>query len=154
MQLGVRAKILAGDGVCTDQLADLAGAAAANVVCSEAGASLDKMPGGVTFKSKYAKRFNQPIQLYALYSYDAIYIIVDAMKRANSTDPAKILAAMPKTNYAGVLGSVTFESSTRARLTQLIVDICRQGFCLSTSKSGIYIHRCRPEIGTRCKTSN
>ncbi|WP_087733870.1 branched-chain amino acid ABC transporter substrate-binding protein [Paraburkholderia piptadeniae] len=111
MQLGIRAKILAGDGVCADQLADLAGAAAANVVCSEAGAPLDKMPGGATFKSKYAKRFNQPIQLYAPYSYDAIYIIVDAMKRANSTDPAKLLAAMPKTNYAGVLGNVSFDAN-------------------------------------------
>lgn len=37
-------------------------------------------------------------------------IIADAMKRANSTDPAKILAAMPATKYTGVIGTTTFDS--------------------------------------------
>ena len=109
-QLGLRAKIFAGDGVCTEKLADLAGDATDNVVCSEAGASLEKMAGGAAFKAKYEKRFGQPIQIYAPFTYDAVYTIVDAMKRANSTDPAKILAAMPATNYSGVIGTTTFDS--------------------------------------------
>ncbi|CAJ4631378.1 amino acid ABC transporter substrate-binding protein [Burkholderia pseudomallei] len=109
-QLGLRAKIFAGDGVCTEKLADLAGDATDNVVCSEAGAALEKMPGGATFQAKYEKRFNQPIRFDAPFTYDAVYIIVDAMKRANSTDPAKILAVMPKTNYTGVIGTTVFDS--------------------------------------------
>jgi branched-chain amino acid transport system substrate-binding protein len=39
-----------------------------------------------------------------------VYIVVDAMKRAHSTDPVKILAAMPSTNYSGVIGTTTFDS--------------------------------------------
>src|ERR1700686_1116822 len=35
-QLGLRARVLAGDGVCTDQLSSLAGGATGNIVCSEA----------------------------------------------------------------------------------------------------------------------
>ncbi|WP_438362495.1 branched-chain amino acid ABC transporter substrate-binding protein [Paraburkholderia caribensis] len=108
-QLGIRARILAGDGVCTESLAELAGAATDNVVCSEAGMALSKMPGGPAFAEKYRKRFAQPIQIYAPYSYDSVYIIVDAMKRANSTDPAKILAAMPSTNHEGVIGQTAFD---------------------------------------------
>src|SRR6202171_1575906 len=42
-QLGLRAKVLAGDGVCTDKLSDLAGDATDNIVCSEAGLALEKM---------------------------------------------------------------------------------------------------------------
>ncbi|WP_179100533.1 ABC transporter substrate-binding protein, partial [Burkholderia pseudomallei] len=84
--------------------------AAENVVCSQAGAALEKMPGGATFQAKYEKRFNQPIRFDAPFTYDAVYIIVDAMKRANSTDPAKILAVMPKTNYTGVIGTTVFDS--------------------------------------------
>jgi branched-chain amino acid transport system substrate-binding protein len=42
-QLGLRAKVLAGDGVCTDKLSDLAGDATDNIVCSEAGMALEKM---------------------------------------------------------------------------------------------------------------
>ncbi|KMY86653.1 Leucine-, isoleucine-, valine-, threonine-, and alanine-binding protein [Candidatus Paraburkholderia calva] len=109
-QLGLRAKVLAGDGICTEKLADLAGDAADNVVCSEAGMALEKMDGGAAFQAKYQKRFGQPIQIYAPFTYDAVYIIVDAMKRANSTDPAKILAAMPNTDYKGVIGKTTFDS--------------------------------------------
>ncbi|ALK29013.1 Amino acid ABC transporter, periplasmic amino acid-binding protein [Burkholderia plantarii] len=109
-QLGLRAKVLAGDGVCTEQLSDLAGDASANVVCSQAGAALEKMPGGSEFEAKYQKRFGQPIQIYSPFTYDAVYIIVDAMKRANSTDPAKILAAMPATDYKGVIGETVFDS--------------------------------------------
>ncbi|MEJ8797104.1 branched-chain amino acid ABC transporter substrate-binding protein [Trinickia caryophylli] len=109
-QLGLRAKVLAGDGVCTDQLATLAGDAAANVVCSEAGRSLEKMgKEGEEFQAKFKKRFGVPIQIYAPFTYDAVYIIVDAMKRAGSVDSAKILAAMPATNYKGVIGTTQFD---------------------------------------------
>ncbi|MFP3246132.1 MAG: ABC transporter substrate-binding protein, partial [Paraburkholderia sp.] len=61
-------------------------------------------------EAKYEKRFGQHIQLYAPFTYDSVYIIVDAMKRANSTDPAKILAAMPTTDYNGVIGQTTFDA--------------------------------------------
>jgi len=109
-QLGLRAKVLAGDGVCTDELAGLAGTAADNVICSEAGMALEKMPGGKQFASKYEARFHQPIQIYAPFAYDAVYVIVDAMKRANSIDPAKIVSAMPATDYHGVIGEIKFDS--------------------------------------------
>lgn len=109
-QLAITSKILAGDGVCTDGLKDLAGDATDDVVCSIAGMPLAKMPGGKAFEAKYEKRFGQPIQIYAPFTYDAVYIIVDAMKRANSTDPAKILAAMPSTDYKGVIGETQFDS--------------------------------------------
>jgi branched-chain amino acid transport system substrate-binding protein len=109
-QLGLRAKVLAGDGVCTDQLSQLAGDATDNIVCSEAGMALEKMAGGAEFSAKFQKRFGAPIQIYAPFTYDAVYIIVDAMKRAGSTDPAKILAAMPNTDYKGVIGETTFDS--------------------------------------------
>ncbi|MGX7003012.1 branched-chain amino acid ABC transporter substrate-binding protein [Caballeronia sp. KNU42] len=109
-QLGLRARVLAGDGLCTDKLSDLAGDATDNVVCSEAGLALEKMVDGKAFEAKYEKRFGQPIQIDAPFAYDAVYIIVDAMKRAQSVNPAKILAAMPSTDYKGVIGETTFDS--------------------------------------------
>lgn len=109
-QLGLRAKILSGDGMCSDKLSDLAGDAADNVVCSQAGIALEKMTDGKAFQAKYEKRFGQPIQIYAPFAYDAVYIVVDAMKRAQSIDKAKILAEMPSTDYTGVIGETTFDS--------------------------------------------
>ncbi|GAB3627788.1 branched-chain amino acid ABC transporter substrate-binding protein [Pandoraea terrae] len=109
-ELGINAKLLAGDGVCTDKVAELAGDAVDNIVCSEAGMALSKMEQGADFGKRYEERFHQPIQIYAPFTYDAVNVIIDAMKRANSTDPAKILAAMPATDYKGIIGHIAFDS--------------------------------------------
>jgi branched-chain amino acid transport system substrate-binding protein len=109
-QLGLRAKVLSGDGVCTESLAQLAGAAAGNIVCSQAGMAVERMDGGAQFAAKYVKRFGHPIEFDAPFTYDAVYIVVDAMKRANSTDPSKVLAKIAGTDYKGVTGETTFDA--------------------------------------------
>lgn len=108
-ELGIKAKIVAGDGVCTDKVADLAGPAVSNIVCSEAGMALSKMAKGADFAKKYEARFKGPVQIYAPFTYDAVYVLVDAMKRAKSTTAAAVLAQMPSTNYAGVIGNIAFD---------------------------------------------
>lgn len=109
-QLGITVKVLAGDGLCADDLAKLAGDAADNVICSIAGAPLLKMADGPAFVERYKKRFGYAPVLNSPFAYDAVGVIVDAMKRAQSTDSAKILAAMPATDYRGVLGETQFDS--------------------------------------------
>jgi branched-chain amino acid transport system substrate-binding protein len=109
-QLGIPAKVLAGDGLCADDLAKLAGDAADNVICSIAGAPLLKMTEGPAFVERYKRRFGYAPVLNSPFAYDAVGVIVDAMKRAQSTEPAKILAAMPATDYHGVLGQTQFDS--------------------------------------------
>ncbi|EYS90535.1 branched-chain amino acid ABC transporter substrate-binding protein [Cupriavidus sp. SK-4] len=108
-ELGIGAKIVGGDGVCTDKVAELAGDAVTNIICSEAGLALSKMEQGADFSKRYQARFNAPVQIYAPFTYDAVMVVVDAMKRANSTEPAAILAEMPKTNYKGVIGNIAFD---------------------------------------------
>ena len=109
-ELGIPAKIVGGDGMCTDKVAELAGAAVVNIICSEAGLALSKMAKGADFEKAYKARFNTEVQIYAPFTYDSVYVIADAMKRANSTDPAKILAQMPTTNYNGLIGTVAFDA--------------------------------------------
>lgn len=108
-ELGIPAKIVGGDGVCTDKVAELAGDAVSNIICSEAGLALSKMEKGAEFQKRFQERFNAPVQIYAPFTYDAVMVIVDAMKRAGSTEPAAILAEMPKTNYQGVIGNIAFD---------------------------------------------
>lgn len=109
-QLGMNARVLGGDGACTVKMIDLAGDAINNVVCSEAGLALSKMPKGAAFDKRYVARYNVPIDAYGPFAYDAVYVIVDAMKRANSTDRSKVLAAMPATRYDGVIGKIAFDA--------------------------------------------
>jgi branched-chain amino acid transport system substrate-binding protein len=71
------------------------------------------MPEGTKFAEKWTARFNKdgntPIQLYAPYAYDAVMVVVEAVKRAKSGEPAKILAELPKTSHKGVTTTITFD---------------------------------------------
>jgi branched-chain amino acid transport system substrate-binding protein len=109
-QLNIRAKILGGDGLCSETLSELAGSSSDNVTCSVPGIALSALPHGAQFDATFKKRFGSPVQLFAPYSYDAVYVIVDAMKRAGSIDPAKILAKLPSTAYQGITGEIAFDS--------------------------------------------
>ena len=109
-ELGIKAKVVGGDGMCTEKLAELAGEAVVNVTCSEAGMALSKMAQGADFQKRYKERFNSDVQIYAPFTYDAVYVLVDSMKRSNSTDPAKILAAMPDTKMQGLVGNIAFDN--------------------------------------------
>ena len=109
-ELGIKAKVVGGDGMCTEKLAELAGEAVVNVTCSEAGMALSKMAQGADFQKRYKERFNSDVQIYAPFTYDAVYVLVDSMKRSNSTDPAKILAVMPDTKMQGLVGNIAFDS--------------------------------------------
>jgi branched-chain amino acid transport system substrate-binding protein len=109
--LGIRARIVAGDGVCSDKVAELAGGAVDRIVCSQVGVPLANLDQGADFEQKYRARFKLPAESYAPFAYDAVYVLVDAMKRANSVDPTKILAAMPSTDYNGLTGHIAFTAN-------------------------------------------
>ena len=108
-QLGIKSTLLAGDGVCSPEFIKLAGDAAGILHCSMAGEAVEKMPKGADFLANFKKRFNADVQVYSPYSYDAVYVIADAIKRAGKTDRASITAAMPATNYPGLTGQIAFD---------------------------------------------
>ncbi|MGE4241477.1 branched-chain amino acid ABC transporter substrate-binding protein [Ramlibacter sp.] len=111
-QLGMGdVKFFGGDGICTTEIAKLSGGAKTlgNVICAEGGASLDKMPGGKAWKEKYDKKYPNQFQIYSPYTYDATFVLVDAMKRANSTDPKKYVPMLAKTAFKGVTAQIAFE---------------------------------------------
>ncbi len=109
-ELGISAKIIGGDGICSPTLAQLAGDAVESVICSTVGVPKESLMNGETFLKNYQARFNAEVQIYSPMAYDAVMVIVDAMKRANSADAAAILAVMPATNYAGLSGQIAFDA--------------------------------------------
>ena len=111
-QLGMdKVKYFGGDGICTSEIAKLSAGAKTlgNVVCAEGGASLAKMPGGTAWKAKYDAKYPNQFQVYSPYTYDATFVLVDAMKRANSWDPKVYTKELGKTNYKGVTSTIAFE---------------------------------------------
>jgi branched-chain amino acid transport system substrate-binding protein len=57
------------------------------------------------FEAAYKKATGKDPQNLHGYGYDGINLIVDAIRRAGSTDKEKIRAAMQETDYAGVMGA-------------------------------------------------
>ncbi len=111
--LGIKAKFMGGDGICTGELIKLAGDAIGEeqVFCAEAGgvegeakASMDK------FRADFKSKFNVDVNLYSPYVYDATKVMVAAMVKANSADPAKYLPVLAATaDYKGVTGPISFD---------------------------------------------
>lgn len=108
-RLGLAARFLGGDGMQNANFLKLAGEGAEGAIASSPGLPLDAMPGGPTFKQKFEAKYGQ-IQIYAPYAYDAVMVLVDAMRRADSHEPAKVLAELPKTDYQGVTGQIRFDA--------------------------------------------
>jgi branched-chain amino acid transport system substrate-binding protein len=111
-QLGLsNVKYFGGDGICTAEIIKIASGAKSlsNVVCAEGGASLAKMPGGTAWKTKYDAKFPGQFQIYSPFTYDATFVLVDAMKRANSVDPKVYTAKLPETTFKGVTSTIAFE---------------------------------------------
>lgn len=106
--LDIQAKLLGADGIQSPEFIKLAGDAAEGQYASSVGMPKDKMPGFAKFNAEFQKKYGQ-VQIYSPYSYDATMILVDAMKRANSTDPAKFAPELDKTNYNGVTGNIQFD---------------------------------------------
>ncbi len=106
--LGFTAAFLGGDGMQTTEFLKLAGRDSEGVIASSPGLPLDAMPGGKRFREKFTAQYG-PIQTYAPYAYDATYAMVEAMKIADSVEPAKIVAALPKVRFTGVTGEIGFD---------------------------------------------
>ncbi|MBK8890087.1 MAG: branched-chain amino acid ABC transporter substrate-binding protein [Dechloromonas sp.] len=107
--LGIKAKFLGGDGVCTPEFMKLGGVATEGQYCSLPGVPLEKLAKGPEFKDKFNKKFGVDIQLYAPYVYDAVMVMVDSMQRANSVEPGKYLPEVGKSKYDGVTGVIEFD---------------------------------------------
>lgn len=106
--LGLKAKFLGGDGVQTAEFLKLAGSNSEGVTASSPGLPIDSMPGGKEFRKKFTDRFGT-IQTYAPYAYDAVNVMVEAMKNADSAEPARYLAELPQVQRAGVTGNISFD---------------------------------------------
>ena len=129
-QLGLgNVKYFGGDGICTAEVVKLAAGAKTveNVVCAEGGASLAKMPSGNAWKAKYDAKYPGQFQVYSPYTHDATFVLVDAMKRANSTDPKVYTAKLIDANYKGVTSTISFEPNGELKNPAMTLYVYKDG---------------------------
>ena len=106
-ELKIAAVFSFGDGACTDKMAELAGAAAEGLVCSQAG--IPVQAAGAKFLEGYKAKFGVDPILYAPFTYDSAKLLIAAMQKADSADPAVYLPALAAIDYNGASGNIQFD---------------------------------------------
>jgi branched-chain amino acid transport system substrate-binding protein len=101
-QLGVNAVLIGGEMIKSPNFLKLAGDAAEGTVASLAGVPLERMPGGAAYAERYKARFGVDVEVYSPYAYDGAMTLIEAMRRADSTEPAEYLPALARMQRAGV----------------------------------------------------
>ena len=128
--LGMPAKMVSGDGVCSEKMPRLAGDALGNdkVTCVVAGGVTASQEAGLAaFTARYQQRFKLPLQTYAPYAYDAVMALATAMQQAKSSTPAVYLPVLAKIQYQGVTGKIAFDANGDLRDAALTLYTYRQG---------------------------
>ncbi|MGE6739960.1 branched-chain amino acid ABC transporter substrate-binding protein [Allorhizobium pseudoryzae] len=105
---GVKAPLMSGDGITSNELASIAGDAV-NGTLMTFPPDPRQNPNAKDLVEKFRKSGFEP-EAYTLYSYAAMQIFADAAKAAGSNDPQKVAEAMKaKGPFKTAIGDIGFD---------------------------------------------
>ena len=127
-ELGIKTTVLGTGGLNTNAFIELAGNASEGIhLLVRYSATLDN-PGNKRFVAAFkARRGGEEPDQFAQAGYDSIYLHAEAIKRAGSTDPAKVREALAKSDYVSVAGNpIRFDERNQAT-PKLYVAVIKDG---------------------------
>ncbi|MGI8997480.1 MAG: ABC transporter substrate-binding protein [Pyrinomonadaceae bacterium] len=123
-ELGIDAPLLGGDGWDAPQLWDLGGTALNGNYMANHYSIDDPSPAVKKFVDNYSARYNVAPDAIAALAYDAMYVLADSIKRAGTTDPAKLRDAIAQTDgFKGVTGSITLNENRDAVKPAVVFEL-------------------------------
>jgi branched-chain amino acid transport system substrate-binding protein len=124
-ELGIKAVFSFGDGTYTDEMNKLAGAAADGLLCSQAG--IPPLASDKKFLDAYKKKYGVDPIIYSPFTYDSANLLIEAMKKANSADPAKYLPELQKISYTGATGPISFDEKGDRKDAEITIFTMKGG---------------------------
>jgi len=124
-EIGLNVPMLGSDGWDSPKLAEIAGPAALNgtYFCSAYSAQ-DQEPSVQKFIKNYKAMFNAEPDNFSIHGYDAAMIVIEAIKRAGTTDGVKVAAEMAKTKDLQVAtGKVTYDDKHNPISGAVIIEM-------------------------------
>jgi len=128
-ELGMQDILMVGiSGIADEKLIEIAGdAAIEGVITAKPGTSIEKMPGGEQFVAEYeARGFSEPFGVYGPYAFDAVGIILQALKDVGP-DPAALITAINNISYDGLLGLTTFDEIGQTENVLVSIQVAQDG---------------------------
>lgn len=120
---GITATLLGGDGWDSPDLYKIGGAAVNGSYFSNHYSPQNNSQEAVKFKNEYKAKYNKEPDAYATLAYDAGSILLNAVKKAGSSDREKIEKALKQTEMTVVTGSVKFDENRESIKSAVIVKI-------------------------------
>ena len=110
-ELKIDAKLFAGNaaGFAIPEFIDWARDAAENVVTATLWSPKLNFPGARRYADKYKAMYGDYPSYHGASAYASLFVIRDALERANSWTPEDILAALKTTHITTAFGPVSFE---------------------------------------------
>lgn len=124
-ELGLDQPFSFGDGGCTDKMLELAGAAVEGMYCSQAG--IPVRAASQPFLDAYQARFGGEPLLYGPFTYDAANLLIEAMRQAGSSDPAKYLPVLAQIRHDGATGHLEFDAKGDRKEAEITIFTARAG---------------------------
>jgi branched-chain amino acid transport system substrate-binding protein len=122
--LGIKVPLLGGDGWDSPKLGEIAGASLDGCYFSTHFSPADTAPKVQDFVKKYQAKFNAMPDGMAPLGYDAMMILADAIKRAGTTDGAKVRDALAAVkDYDAVTGKITIDEKRNATKAAVVLQV-------------------------------
>ncbi|MBP2636087.1 MAG: braC 1 [Firmicutes bacterium] len=124
-EMGMNMPFLGTDGWDDAKVVEIAGAAPLNnTYFSSHYSSQDTDPNVVKFIEAYKKEYNQEPSVFSALGYDAGLLLIDAIKRANSTEPEKIREALEQTkNLQLSTGMMTIDANHNPIKSAVVLEM-------------------------------
>jgi branched-chain amino acid transport system substrate-binding protein len=124
-ELGITVPMLGGDGWDSPKLAEIAGKEVLNnSYFSNHYSTEDKDPKVTQFVEDYKAEYNQTPDALAALGYDGAMMLVDAIKRAGSAEPAKIKDALAQTkDLQLVTGRISLDANHNPIKSAVIIEL-------------------------------
>ena len=123
--LGLTIPLFGGDGWESEKLLEIGGDSLNGTYYSTHFTPENREPAVVEFVKKFKARWsNETPDAYAALGYDALYILVDAIRRSGVTEGPKLREAIASTrNFSGASGVTTLDKDRNASKPATIIAV-------------------------------
>jgi branched-chain amino acid transport system substrate-binding protein len=122
--LGLKAPLMGGDGWDSPQLLAIGGEALNGSYFSNHYSSDDTSPKVQDFVNRYKKAYNEIPDSMAVLGYDAMHVLVGALKRAKSLSGADIRDAIAQTkDFVTLTGKITIDAKRNPVKSAVVLKI-------------------------------
>ena len=124
-ELGITVPLFGGDGWEAPELLTIGGKSMEGCAYSTHYSPDSTNPMVQSFGQKFKSRFGGEVpDAMAALGYDSVYVLADAIKRANGTDGPKLREAIAQTkDFEGVTGKTTMDANRNATKPAVIIAI-------------------------------